>query len=454
MSSRRGSLSGSVSAPCAAPSGLAALVISLRRTPARTAAALAQLSAIGLPVSVIWATDGKDRAALESAATAPGHRLAPGEVGLFDSWFRCAAHIVRHNLAGAVVFEDDAEEVRPGVLNALSELPANTDFALLHDADIPTPTLADGCTENFLAVRQCSWQTCAVYLSNSGARVLLKSLPIEKPIDVWFRESGLRGFQCRPGKGFYRQTFMWPSECRENGGAGNIPKIIHQVWIGDKLPDEFRDYADGWRGHHHSHGFAYRLWDGPAIACEWPEEREVFERCETPAAKSDFARLLILEKFGGLYVDTDFEAFRCFAEPIGASSFLFGWMDDANIANGFLASIPRGPVISAMVAEARARIRAGRPILEAAGPALMLDILRPWLNAFKKPLRDGIGTAYADTGVVGLAPHVLFPYMWTQERPSIYPPTAWAAHHWARSWWTPEMWGKSPCVRSSQYPEP
>lgn len=442
MSSRRGSLlAGTVSAPCSAPSGLAALVISLRRTPARTAAALAQLAAIGLTVSVVWATDGRDRVALESAATAPGHRLQPGEVGLFDSWFRCAAHIVRHNLAGAVVFEDDAEEVRPGVLNALSELPANADFALLHDADTPTPTLADGCTENFLAVSRCSWQTCAVYLSNSGARALLKSLPIEKPIDVWFRESGLRGFQCRPGKGFYRQTFMWPSECRDNGGAGNIPQIIHQVWIGDKLPDEFAAYVEGWKALHRD--CIHWLWSETDILMEWPEEKAVFDMCGTPAAKSDFARLLILEKFGGLYVDTDFEAFRSFAEPVRASSFLFGWMDDSNIANGFLASIHHGPVISAMVAEARARIRAGRPILEAAGPALMLDILRPWLNALKKPLRDGIGTAYADTGVVGLAPHVLFPYTWTQPRPSVYPESAWAAHHWARSWWTPEMWNST-----------
>lgn len=442
MSSRRGTLlAGSPAAPCSAPSGLAALVISLRRTPARTAAALAQLAAIGLPVSVVWATDGRDRAALESAATAPGHHLQPGEVGLFDSWFRCAAHIVRHNLAGAVVFEDDAEEVRPGALNALSELPANADFALLHDADTPTPTLADGCTENFLAVSRCSWQTCAVYLTNSGARELLKSLPIEKPVDAWFRDSGLKGFQCRPGKGFYRQTFMWPSEVRENGGAGKIPKAIHQIWIGDKLPDEFAAYAAEWRRLHPD--FEYRLWDGNSILSEWPNEAHTMARCGTPAAKSDYARLLILEKYGGLYADTDFQPFKNFAEPIRAASFLFGWMDHQSISNGFLASIPAGAVITEMITEARARIRLGLPILEAAGPALTLSIIKPRINVMGKPLRDGIGTAYGDTGVVGLAPHVLFPYTWTQPRPATYPESAWAAHHWARSWWTPEMWGST-----------
>lgn len=367
--------------------------------------------------------------------------MQPGEVALVDTWHRCAAHIVRHNLAGALVFEDDAEQVRPGVLEALSELPADADFALLHDADIPAPTLAEGGTSDFLAVSRCSWQTCAVYLSNSGARALLKSFPIEKPSDVWFRDSGLRGFQCRPGRGFFCQSFMWPSEVRENGGAGKIPKIIHQIWIGDKLPDEFAAYAAEWRRLHPD--WEYRLWDGNSILSEWQSEAHTLSRCDTPAAKSDFARLLILEKYGGLYIDTDFEPFKNFAEVVGSAAFLFGWMDHQSVANGFLASVPGGSVITAMIAEARARIRSGLPILESAGPALVLACIKPRINVMGKPLRDGIGTAYGDTGIVGLAPHVLFPYTWTQQRPATYPESAWAAHHWARSWWTPEMWNST-----------
>ena len=91
-----------------------------------------------------------------------------------------------------------------------------------------------------------------------------------------------------------------------------IPRIIHRIWLGgDPLRDEFDHYGDTWRNHHP--GWEMRLWtedDLPELGLT-----EALARGRHQAERADVLRYELLERFGGVYVDIDFECMRSL-EPL------------------------------------------------------------------------------------------------------------------------------------------
>ena len=427
------------------PTGCAALLLTLKRTPERTAEALAQLAREPLPITIIWGCDAREPGALECLPVCAGTVRQPGEHALCETWRRALGWIVRRNLAWAIIYEDDVERVAEGAAAAVAALPDGWHIAALHDQHVPS---VDWLDEEAGPLRRCrgtSYQSHAVAVSQAGARALLAALSvISEPFDVVTRDAVgmLSVWQCAEGRGFYRQTNARPSEVREAKG-GNIPRIIHQIWTGpNPLPAEFAAYVRRWQMLHP--GWTHKLWTDADLADHWPGMMP--ERWgATQAARSDMWRLLILARFGGLYVDTDFEPFRAFDPLVAGASLLAtrigvqGGTDD-NIVNGLLAAEPGHPLILRMVEEGEKGCAAGLPILAAAGPQMVTRVMQPTQQLFRKPVRiDGqeVGTLYADTGVVILHEATCYPYLWHHDRPQTYPATAWAAHHWARSWWPP-----------------
>jgi hypothetical protein len=425
-------------------------MISLLRTPARTREGFARLRAIP-NLELIPACDGK--AELEHLPVPQRSTIQPGEAGLCESWRRVAARIVRSGAPWALVFEDDAEPLRPLItlVADISAIPGGWDFIKLDDSARPEPvTLRQNDT--FHQVAECSWVTAAMAVSLAGAVKILRGLaPYTAPIDEWIRRSGATVWQPLPGKAYFTQSQWCPSEVRRTTLAGDIPRHIHHIWCGGtELPDEFRRYRDGWKRLHPDWHFT--LWGDSEL-------KELFARCGHgmpthlgPAAISDIARLLILREVGGLYVDTDFECFQPFDRLIGAGSCLIADLHDGVPCNGLMAASKGHPLICRMVDESWKR--EGRPILERAGPAMVKDVLAIWRNgdAFLKQIRfEGhpVAEAIGDTGIVVIRPAVLFPYYWTDDRPQTYPTTAWAAHHWARSWWGEEEWANFNASRTN-----
>ncbi len=426
------------------PGGIEALVVTLRRTPDRTARAMAMLSALDCPASIVWATDCCDPRQMAELPVVTA--MQPGEIALVDSMHRALRLIVRRGLEWGILFEDDAEQVRPGAIEALSLLPEEADYCVLHDALIPEPEWLPAVAGPFRQCRQPSWQSHAVAVSQKGARAMLAALAMyQYPFDEAIRRNcrHLSGWQCTSGTGFFRQPCDTPSTVRLAEG-GRIPRIIHQIWVGGTtMPDQWAACAEQWRNLHP--GWEYRLWDDAALAAEFPHERPE-SWGPTMAAQSDVWRLLVLERFGGLYADTDFEPLRNFERLLAGASLLAGEMHDRRVINALMAAEPQHRLISAMVAEARNGCQAGLPILDAAGPHMVTNVLAPHRTQYQKPVWiDGqqIGVAYGDSGITILSQETLYPYLWYQPRPATYPETAWAAHHWARSWWTPMDWGDS-----------
>lgn len=94
-----------------------------------------------------------------------------------------------------------------------------------------------------------------------------------------------------------------------------IPKIIHYCWFGgNPIPEHLRQYMLTWSA-------IMPEWE----IREWNEQNYAIEKAplyvqQAYAAKkfafvSDYVRLLALEKFGGVYLDTDVEVVKSF-EPL------------------------------------------------------------------------------------------------------------------------------------------
>lgn len=87
-----------------------------------------------------------------------------------------------------------------------------------------------------------------------------------------------------------------------------IPFVLHQVWMGGELPPMYRRWRERWMELHPE--WEHRLWTDAEIADLDFETRDLFESTDHVAMKSDLIRVEVIRKFGGLYVDTDYECLR------------------------------------------------------------------------------------------------------------------------------------------------
>ena len=84
-----------------------------------------------------------------------------------------------------------------------------------------------------------------------------------------------------------------------------IPKIIHQIWIGDRPPpykfinsfrEDFMRKYQGWK---------YYLWDNESIKKLNLINDTIFNNEKTYHGKADILRYEILYQYGGIYIDAD-----------------------------------------------------------------------------------------------------------------------------------------------------
>jgi hypothetical protein len=92
-------------------------------------------------------------------------------------------------------------------------------------------------------------------------------------------------------------------------GGGGIPKHIHQIWLGRApKPDS---WIESVRAFAKSHGYKYTLWTEAKAEKEldwdaFPGLRREYARSRGElAARADIIRLLVLYKYGGIYIDAD-----------------------------------------------------------------------------------------------------------------------------------------------------
>jgi mannosyltransferase OCH1-like enzyme len=130
-----------------------------------------------------------------------------------------------------------------------------------------------------------------------------------------------------------------------------IPKIIHQIWIGDKVKPQL--FLDSFKHMHPD--YEYILWDDKEI-----EKRNMIFECQKQindnnsfAGKADIMRYEILYKYGGIYIDADTFCLERIDDIMNEESFHYENEEIRQdlVANGFIIVKPNNIIMRKCIDE-------------------------------------------------------------------------------------------------------
>lgn len=129
--------------------------------------------------------------------------------------------------------------------------------------------------------------------------------------------------------------------------AQKIPRKIHQIWLGGKVPDTVLKMIETVKKANPN--FLHCLWtDDDANEFEF-KNKSLFNKCKNYGQKSDILRYAILERFGGIYLDTDFISIKSFDSLLGLDFFTgIAYDREPNMFNGLIGCIPEHPIIKSL----------------------------------------------------------------------------------------------------------
>ena len=157
-----------------------------------------------------------------------------------------------------------------------------------------------------------------------------------------------------------------------------IPKVIHLIWIGSPLPDRCIKLMESWKLNHPD--WAITVWTDAEVDDFNMTNIKAFNEAINKGQKSDIWRYEILYRFGGLYIDTDFECLKSFDDLHKSCDFYAGCISSSYTAvlNGIIGSKMGHPILSACIE--RLRITQGdrndfTKILKETGPDFFSNII-------------------------------------------------------------------------------
>ena len=199
----------------------------------------------------------------------------------------------------------------------------------------------------------------------------------------------------------------------------HIPKILHRIWLGGtSVPDTSRRYWDEWSRLHP--GWQMNTWTDRNI---WPlRNQDQFDRAAAPAQRADILRLEVLSRFGGVYVDTDFQPLRPLDDLMATTECFLAREDDQWIAIGIMGAQPGHGFIDHLIDALPGSFENGGSITEQTGPRFVTRGFWEW-----SALGHATPTIYP--------PELFYPYHFSRPEDRDGPfPHAYAVHHWAGSW--------------------
>jgi mannosyltransferase OCH1-like enzyme len=135
-------------------------------------------------------------------------------------------------------------------------------------------------------------------------------------------------------------------------GAAPIPPIIHQTWKTLEIPYDIyeRRWVESWTKHHPE--WLYVLWTDDRLR---ELGRACYPQCETMYGPqipgiflADFGRYMVLHRFGGLYIDLDYECLKNLEPLLDQREFVTSYTDDETrqeLNNAIIASVPGHPLL-------------------------------------------------------------------------------------------------------------
>lgn len=187
-----------------------------------------------------------------------------------------------------------------------------------------------------------------------------------------------------------------------------IPRIMHQIWTGGEeelqhfhaeLPvtDKRSHFLEWRRSCVRTHpGWKHVLWSSSdmraLVAAEVPFMLAQYDAMDTHIKRTDFARLLILWRFGGVYVDMDFECFRAIDNDIPleapfvvaehfTNSIHFGGIE---YPNALMGSARGHPLVWSVLVEVMRRDREDPAgfVTRISGPVVFTNMVLEWRRNF------------------------------------------------------------------------
>lgn len=224
-----------------------------------------------------------------------------------------------------------------------------------------------------------------------------------------------------------------------------IPCIIHQTWKDHNIPEAFDSMSQSWRNKHKH--WEYWFWTDEMnrefIALNFPFFLPVFDSYPNPIQRVDAVRYFVLYKYGGFYIDMDFECLSSIQPLVDKAPCVFGkepvahcqlHEKDIIISNAFMGSVPGAHFLKRICGELEAyrniTAHPNNQVLESTGPFMLS---RLYSNYDRK---DEISL---------LEPDLLYPF--TKEELQewnsgfSYPAlearlqNAYGIHHYAGTWW-------------------
>lgn len=137
-----------------------------------------------------------------------------------------------------------------------------------------------------------------------------------------------------------------------------IPKIIHYCWFGKgELPQLAIDCLASWKKY--MPNWKYMRWDESNCDMSFAPlyVRQAYE-ARKYAFVSDYVRLWVLEQYGGLYMDVDFEVYRPFDELMDKYAAFAGYEGSKRkpVMQGVIASEPHGAWVRDMLSTYETRV--------------------------------------------------------------------------------------------------
>ena len=153
-------------------------------------------------------------------------------------------------------------------------------------------------------------------------------------------------------------------------GEAKIPKIIHQIWLGDAIPNALYDMMDTIKKV--NPGYDYKLWTDVEAEEFMFENKQLFNKLRNLGQKSDVLRYAILLKYGGIYLDTDFIGIKSFDELLHLDFFTgVSYDKEPTLFNGLIGCVPNHELMADLNNIEEARDGDGMEIIKTTGPWYM-----------------------------------------------------------------------------------
>lgn len=162
-----------------------------------------------------------------------------------------------------------------------------------------------------------------------------------------------------------------------------IPKIIHQTWKTNTLPDNFKRWSTECKKIHDD--WDHFLWSDDDnrnfIAQEYPNFLPIYDSYDVNIKRVDAVRYFYLYHFGGVYMDLDFVCLKNLDDILKDGKAIFGYqLKDKNatgsIANAFMAAPPKHPLFKILIENLI--FTTDLHVLKATGPGYLTNIINKY----------------------------------------------------------------------------